>query len=68
MFSDDTNFQWSFLNPMEAIEGIVFTLSFGLGMPSWLSVLSVIGILIVGWRLLFKLFRRILFSTESDNS
>lgn len=67
MYSDDTNFQWSFLNPMEALEGIVFTLSFGLGLPAWLSIILVIGLLIIAWRLLFRLYKRIFLKTESDN-
>lgn len=36
-------FLWSSINPLEFLEGVVFTLGFGLGLPVWLSVI-VIGL------------------------
>ena len=36
-------FVWSSINPLEFLEGVVFALGFGLGVPVWLSVI-VIGL------------------------
>lgn len=34
-------FVWSSINPLEFLEGVVFALGFGLGVPVWLSVIVI---------------------------
>lgn len=34
-------FLWSSINPLEFLEGVIFALGFGLGVPVWLSVILI---------------------------
>ena len=59
ILSEGSEFQWSYANPMEAMEGLVFTLSFGFGFPAWLACFVIIAFLCFLWYLLFIMFRKI---------
>lgn len=62
MAPQSDGFQWAFLNPMEAIENIMFLLSFGLGFPVWLSITLIVFVILLLWYgiylLLSRLFRK----------
>ena len=57
------DFGLSELNPIEALAGIVFALSFGLGVPIWLSfilsILILLSIPVLIYRLVLGLFKRL---------
>lgn len=52
-------FELSSIDPTNFLEGFVFLLSFGFGLPVWLSVITVLFILFLLWRLLLYVAGRV---------
>ena len=42
-------FMWNSVNPIECLRGFVFALGFGLGVPVWLAVIVIAGLLFVAF-------------------
>ena len=53
-------FEWSSLNPLEFVEGFVFTLSFGLGLPVWLSAAILVVLSFVVYMTFLCIARKIM--------
>lgn len=53
-------FHWAFLNPMEAIENMMFLLSFKLSLPIGLAIALLIVIIVAVWYGIYLLLERML--------
>lgn len=58
MAPESEGFHWALLNPMEAIENIMFLLSFGLGFPIWLAITFIIIVILAVWYGIYLLLER----------
>lgn len=64
MSQNSDSFHWAMLNPMEAVENILFFLSFGFGVPVWIAVILIIVLLLLLWRGFYLLFVRLFLRNE----
>lgn len=53
-------FEWSSVNPLEGIAGIIFALSFGFGVPVAISIICLLVVLFMMWFCLLLLVRKII--------
>lgn len=64
MAPENNSFHWSMFNPMEAIEGFLFMLSFGMGLPLWLSFVIVVLLIVLLWSGFYIVLKRAFFNID----
>ena len=52
--------QWSAFDPLLAVEGILFTCTFGFGLPVWAALLLVMVLFFALWYGLYRLLCRLM--------